>query len=199
MTGGAADDISPDEPEKRRRSSDETRKLILDAAGKAFATRPYRDITLKDIAVDAGVSAPLIIKYFGSKEQLYEALVDFQAGAQVLFDGPLETLGERMVAMFARPLEPYKPLSMNILFMSGASDESNRLLRENYSTQMIDALAARLPGVDARLRAELAMSAVMGLAIMRRRMMREHATGTLDEVVALYAPVVQALLDGIRE
>jgi len=199
VTGGAADDISPDEPEKRRRSSDETRKLILDAAGKAFATRPYRDITLKDIAVDAGVSAPLIIKYFGSKEQLYEALVDFQAGAQVLFDGPLETLGERMVAMFARPLEPYKPLSMNILFMSGASDESNRLLRENYSTQMIDALAARLPGVDARLRAELAMSAVMGLAIMRRRMMREHATGTLDEVVALYAPVVQALLDGIRE
>ncbi|WP_346765226.1 TetR family transcriptional regulator [Rhodococcus sp. BL-253-APC-6A1W] len=199
MTGGAADDISTDEPEKRRRSSDETRKLILDAAGKAFATRPYRDITLKDIAVDAGVSAPLIIKYFGSKEQLYEALVDFQAGAQVLFDGPLETLGERMVAMFARPLEPYKPLSMNILFMSGASDESNRLLRENYSTQMIDALAARLPGADARLRAELAMSAVMGLAIMRRRMMREHATGTLDEVVALYAPLVQTLLDGIRE
>lgn len=199
MTDGAADAISPDEPEKRRRSSDETRKLILDAAGKAFATRPYRDITLKDIAVDAGVSAPLIIKYFGSKEQLYEALVDFQAGAQVLFDGPLETLGERMVAMFARPLEPYKPLSMNILFMSGASDESNRLLRENYSTQMIDALAARLPGADARLRAELAMSAVMGLAIMRRRMMREHATGTLDEVVALYAPVVQKLLDGIRE
>ncbi|MFD3813206.1 TetR family transcriptional regulator [Rhodococcus sp. NPDC058639] len=191
--------MSPDEPEKRRRSSDETRKLILAAAGKAFATRPYRDITLKDIAVDAGVSAPLIIKYFGSKEQLYEALVDFQAGAQVLFDGPLETLGERMVATFARPLEPYKPLSMNILFMSGASDESNRLLRENYSTQMIDALAARLPGADARLRAELAMSAVMGLAIMRRRMMREHATGTLDEVVALYAPVVQKLLDGSRE
>lgn len=199
MTGGAADEISPEEPERRRRSSEETRKLILDAAGKAFATRPYRDITLKDIAVDAGISAPLIIKYFGSKEQLYEALVDFQAAAQVLFDGPLETLGERMVAMFARPLEPYKPLSMSILFMSGASEESNRLLRENYSTQMIDALAARLSGVDARLRAELAMSAVMGLAIMRRRMIREHATGTLEEVVALYAPLVQSLLDGPRE
>ena len=199
MTGGAADEISPEEPERRRRSSEETRELILDAAGKAFATRPYRDITLKDIAVDAGISAPLIIKYFGSKEQLYEALVDFQVGAQVLFDGPLETLGERMVAMFARPLEPYKPLSISILFMSGASEESNRLLRENYSTQMIDALAARLSGADARLRAELAMSAVMGLAIMRRRMIREHATGTLEEVVALYAPVVQKLLDDTRE
>jgi len=183
-------------PEKRRRTSDETRKLIIDAAGKAFATRPYRDITLKDIAEEAGVSAPLIIKYFGSKEQLYEELVDFQYGAQVLFDGPLESLGERMVAMLARPLEPYKPLSMNILFMSGGSEESNRMLRDNYSTQMVDALAARLPGPDARLRAELAMSAVMGLAIMRRRMMQERATGTVEEVVALYAPLVQRLLDG---
>ena len=81
----------------------------------------------------------------------------------------------------------------------GRATRATALLRENYSTQMIDALAARLPGADARLRAELAMSAVMGLAIMRRRMMREHATGTLDEVVALYAPLVQALLDGIRE
>ncbi|MEV8194291.1 TetR family transcriptional regulator [Rhodococcus pyridinivorans] len=184
------------EPEKRRRTSDETRKLIIDAAGKAFATRPYRDITLKDIAEEAGVSAPLIIKYFGSKEQLYEELVDFQYGAQVLFDGPLESLGERMVAMLARPLEPYKPLSMNILFMSGGSEESNRMLRDNYSTQMIDALAARLPGPDARLRAELAMSAVMGLAIMRRRMMQERATGRVEDVVALYAPLVQRLLDG---
>lgn len=184
------------EREKRRRTSEETRELILDAAGKAFATRPYRDITLKDIAEDAGVSAPLIIKYFGSKEQLYEELVDFQTGAEVLFGAPLDRLGEHMVAMLARPREPYKPLSMNILFMSGGSEESNRMLRENYSTQMIDALAARLSGRDARLRAELAMSAVMGLAIMRRRMMQDRATGTVDEVVAHYAPLVQRLLDG---
>ncbi|MEU5843999.1 TetR family transcriptional regulator [Rhodococcus sp. NPDC047139] len=196
MTVRGADSTDGGEPEKRRRTADETRKLIIDAAGKAFATRPYRDITLKDIAEEAGVSAPLIIKYFGSKEQLYEELVDFQYGAQVLFEGPLESLGERMVAMLARPLEPYKPLSMNILFMSGGSEESNRMLRDNYSTQMIDALAARLSGTDARLRAELAMSAVMGLAIMRRRMMQERATGTIEEVVALYAPLVQALLDG---
>lgn len=79
-------------PEKKRRTSEETRQLILDAAGLAFATRPYREITLKDIAEDAGVSAPLIIKYFGSKEQLYDALVDFKAAAQLLYDGPFDVL-----------------------------------------------------------------------------------------------------------
>ncbi|MEE2030833.1 TetR/AcrR family transcriptional regulator [Rhodococcus chondri] len=184
-----------EEPEKRRRTSEETRHLILDAAGLAFATRPYREITLKDIAEDAGVSAPLIIKYFGSKEQLYDELVDFKASALLLLEGPLETLGERMVAMFARPLVPYKPLSMNILFMSGASEENNRKLRENYSTQMIGALAERLSGPDARMRAELVLSMLMGLAFMRRRMMQEHAAGSVDEVVAKYAPLVQKLLD----
>lgn len=184
------------EPERRRRTAEQTRRLILDAAGVAFATRPYREITLKDIAEDAGVSAPLIIKYFGSKEQLYDELVDFKESAALLFDAPLEKLGARMVALFARPTAPHKPLSMNILFMSGASEANNRKLRENYSSQMIDALVARLSGPDARMRAELAMSMLMGLAFMRRRMMQEKATGSVDEVVAVYGPLVQQLLDG---
>jgi AcrR family transcriptional regulator len=179
-----------------KRTAEQTRSLIVDAAGRAFATRPYREITLKDIAEDAGVSAPLIIKYFGSKEQLFDALVDFRSAAEVLFSGPLDGLGERMVSIFARPLEPYKPLSLNILFMSGPSEESSRKLRANYSTQMIDTLAERLPGPGGRLRAELVMSMLTGLAVMRRKMMQEHATGTPDEVVAQYAPLVQELLDG---
>ncbi len=148
-----------------KRTAEQSRSLIVDAAGgRAFATRPYREITLKDIAEDAGVSAPLIIKYFGSKEQLFDALVDFRAAAEIVFSGPLDGLGERMVSMFARPLEPYKPLSLNILFMSGPSEESSRKLRANYSAQMIDALAERLPGPNARLRAELVMSMLTGLA-----------------------------------
>ncbi|GAA3161983.1 hypothetical protein GCM10020255_045540 [Rhodococcus baikonurensis] len=102
---------------------------------------------------------------------MYDELVDFRAAAITVFDAPNDSLGERMVSLFTKPLESYKPLSMSLLFMSGVSEESNRKLRENYSTQMIDTLAARLSGPDARLRAELAMSMVVGVAIMRRRMM----------------------------
>lgn len=109
-----------------RRTSEQTRAQIIASAGKAFATRPYREITLKDIAEDAGVSAPLIIKYFGSKEQLYDELVDFRAAAVTVFDAPNDSLGERMVSLFTKPLESYKPLSMSLLFMSGVSEESNR-------------------------------------------------------------------------
>lgn len=182
--------------ERRRRTAEETRQLILDAAGVAFATRPYREITLKDIAEDAGVSAPLIIKYFGSKEQLYDTLVDFSGAAQILYDGPLETLGARMVEVFARQTAAHKPLSMAMLFMSGSSEDSNRKLRDNYSSQMIDGLVERLSGPDRRMRAELALSMLLGVAFMRRRMMQEKATGSVDEVVEMYGPLVQTLLDG---
>ena len=179
-----------------KRTAEQSRSLIVDAAGRAFATRPYREITLKDIAEDAGVSAPLIIEYFGSKEQLFDALVDFRAGAEIVFSGPLDGLGERMVSMFARPLEPYKPLSLNILFMSGPSrGEQSQASRQLFGAD--DRRAGRtMPGPDARLRAELVMSMLTGLAVMRRKMMQEHATGTPEEVVAHYAPLVQELLDG---
>ncbi|MCQ4121775.1 TetR/AcrR family transcriptional regulator [Rhodococcus tibetensis] len=178
-----------------KRTAEQSRSLIVDAAGRAFATRPYREITLKEIADDAGVSAPLIIKYFGSKEQLFDTLVDFRGAAELVFSGPLDGLGERMVSMFARPMEPYRPLSLNILFMSGPSEESSRKLRANYSSQMIDALAERLTGPDARLRAELVMSMLTGLAVMRRKMMQEYASGSPEEVVSHYAPLVQQLLE----
>ncbi|MFD4369162.1 TetR/AcrR family transcriptional regulator [Rhodococcus sp. NPDC058521] len=179
-----------------KRTADETRTLIVESAGKAFATRPYREITLKDIAEDAGVSAPLIIKYFGSKEQLFDELVDFTSAAEMMFDAPLPKLGERLVTLFTRPLEEYRPLSMNILSMSGAGEESSAKLRDNYSRQVIDGLADRLTGPDVRLRAELVLSMLMGLALMRRRMMQNQAAGSSAEVVATYAPLVQRLLDG---
>jgi AcrR family transcriptional regulator len=183
-------------PTQRRRTGEETRRVILDAAGVAFATRTYGEITLKEIADDAGVSAPLIIKYYGSKEALFDALVDFHRAAALLFDGPREALGERLVTLLAQQNEPHTPLSVNILFMSGSSEENNRKLRENYSRQVIDSLAARLPGTQTRVRAELAMSMVIGLAIMRRRMVREFTTGSVDDVIARYAPLVQQLIDG---
>ncbi|EOM75138.1 TetR/AcrR family transcriptional regulator [Rhodococcus rhodnii] len=178
-----------------RRTGERTRGAILDAAGRAFGSRPYAEITLKEIAEDAGVSAPLIIKYFGSKEKLFEAVVDFRGAADLVFSVPRDRLGEHIVRLFAQPREPYKPLSTSILYMSATSEDSVAKLRGNYSAQMIDVLAGLLDGDDTRLRAELVMSMVTGLAVMRRRMLAEHATGAVDEVVARYAPLVQQLID----
>ncbi|MDJ1135228.1 TetR/AcrR family transcriptional regulator [Streptomyces iconiensis] len=61
-------------PAYRRLSVDERRTQLLVHALGLFANRPPEDVSLDDVAVSAGVSRPLVYRYFpGGKQQLYEA------------------------------------------------------------------------------------------------------------------------------
>jgi AcrR family transcriptional regulator len=58
-----------------RRSSERTRAGILRAARELFATRGIGEVTMRDIAAEAGVTHALVHRYFGTKEGiLAEAL-----------------------------------------------------------------------------------------------------------------------------
>ncbi|MFE9255410.1 TetR/AcrR family transcriptional regulator [Streptomyces sp. NPDC006879] len=58
----------------RRMSVEERRTQLLDAALALFAVRAPKDVSLDDVAEAAGVSRPLVYRYFpGGKQQLYEA------------------------------------------------------------------------------------------------------------------------------
>lgn len=67
----------PKDPRRRpRRSTEEVRTLILDAARRAFAERGFASATTRQIAISAGVAEPLIFNNFGSKAALFaEAVV----------------------------------------------------------------------------------------------------------------------------
>ncbi|MFF5495455.1 TetR/AcrR family transcriptional regulator [Streptomyces aquilus] len=61
-------------PAYRRLSVEERRSQLLDAALGLFAHRAPEDVSLDDVAEAAGVSRPLVYRYFpGGKQQLYEA------------------------------------------------------------------------------------------------------------------------------
>jgi len=50
----------------------ETRKdLIIDAAQRVFAVRPYDKVSMKEIAKEAGISAASIYTYFDNQEALF--------------------------------------------------------------------------------------------------------------------------------
>ena len=46
---------------------------MLEAAGEAFASRGFHGSSMEQIARAAGVSKPMVYRYFGSKEGLYAA------------------------------------------------------------------------------------------------------------------------------
>jgi AcrR family transcriptional regulator len=77
-------------PAYRRLSVEERRSQLLTTALSLFAHRAPEDVSLDDVAEAAGVSRPLVYRYFpGGKQQLYEAALGSAAEAlQQCFDEP---------------------------------------------------------------------------------------------------------------
>lgn len=60
----------------RAESAQATHRRILDAARALFLDRWYDQVTLEQVAEDAGVSKQTVLRRFGSKEGLFAAVVD---------------------------------------------------------------------------------------------------------------------------
>jgi AcrR family transcriptional regulator len=181
----------------RPRDADARRAEILAAARRAFARHAYADTTIAAIADDAGVSPALVMKYYGSKEHLFNQVFTFDADATALFDAPLDGLARHMVLhLLATQRGQTRDPILRIAF-SRHHLELGGQARANFRTQVIDALAARLPGPDAALRAELAIGVLLGLGALYATVQADRLTSlAADEVADLYIPLLQPLLDG---
>jgi len=178
-----------------QQTAESSRTAILLAARRAFALHPYAEVTIRAIAADAGVSAALVIKHFGTKEHLLRASADFAGAAQLLLEAPVERLGEHMVRTLLdlRERNGADPL-LRAVFSSAARDE-RAVVREYFHTQVTDAVADRLSGPDARLRAELVVAHLLGLGATLNIHYRALGRAVdAERLVALYAPGVQRLL-----
>ncbi len=80
-----------------RRDAEATKAAILRAARHLLARHAHADITLKAVAERAGVSPPLILKYFGNKDAVFAHVMSFDEDAAALLDAPLDDLGRHMV------------------------------------------------------------------------------------------------------
>ncbi|HEX6394863.1 MAG TPA: TetR/AcrR family transcriptional regulator [Acidimicrobiales bacterium] len=59
-----------------RMSAEERRQAVLGAAARSFAASGYEGTSTEDIARLAGISQPYIFRLFGSKKELFIAVVD---------------------------------------------------------------------------------------------------------------------------
>ncbi|MFJ2558565.1 MULTISPECIES: TetR family transcriptional regulator [unclassified Streptomyces] len=173
------------------------RDAILRAARRAFAFRPYAEVTLRGIAADAGVSASLIVKHFSTKEGLFNTVADFGPAADRLFAAPLDTLGRHLVLTLVRSRrEQQGDLLLRVVFSLGDDDERT-LLRERFDQQITQRLAALLTGRDRALRAELVAGQLLGLGAVQSLYRTGAVTHATPEAIAdLYAPAIQRLIDG---
>ncbi|MGK2956415.1 MAG: TetR/AcrR family transcriptional regulator [Solirubrobacterales bacterium] len=62
---------------RRRLKPDERRAEIINAAIRSFISQPYTDVSMAEIAEEAGASRALLTHYYGDKESLYAAVIHY--------------------------------------------------------------------------------------------------------------------------
>lgn len=68
---------------RSRLQTDQRRKQLLELGMRLFGTRAYDEISIDEIAAEAGVSKGLLYHYFGGKRDFYVASVQHAAGCLV--------------------------------------------------------------------------------------------------------------------
>ena len=187
----------------RRPGVSGTREAILGAARRAFAEHGYQHATIRGVADLAGVDPALVHHYFKTKQGLFVAAVQLPVNPveqlmAVLNEDP-DQAGRRMVETFLSVWDhaaTQNPLLA--LIRSAVGDEhAAAMLREFITEEVLGQIAHRLGGADARLRATLVGSQIIGLAMARYIVKVEPlASAPPTQVVAAVGPTLQRYLTG---
>ncbi|MYV99486.1 TetR family transcriptional regulator [Streptomyces sp. SID3343] len=192
----------PGRPPGRRAGTGETRTTILDAARTEFAARGYAGASVRAIARGAGVDPALVHHYFGSKSRVFIAAMELPIDPDVVVDhvfaeGP-EHVGARLAATFLDLWEdPAARERLLAMLRTAVLGDDNSATREFVTVELTTRLADRIGTEDAPLRANLAVSQLLGVALTRYILRLEPIASTpRAEIEARIAPVLQHHLDG---
>jgi AcrR family transcriptional regulator len=182
----------------RRPGQSTTREEVLTAARAAFAEQGYEAATIREIARRAAVDPSLVVQYFASKERLFAAAMDLPfdpaAAVSAIVDGPPSAAGTRMVTTFLRLWDHPEtgPRMLALLRSAATHPAAADRLRDLIDGQLLGPVAERLAAPQARLRAHLIGSQLVGLGFARYILRLEPlASASLEEICQLVAPAVQ--------
>jgi AcrR family transcriptional regulator len=186
----------------RRRNAAATREAILDSARRAFARAGYDGVGVREIASDAGVTAMLINRYFGSKEQLFaEVVAETMSAPSILTQEfvNFRLTGENLAAALIDQTKPgATPLDgFLIMVHSASSKRAAEIGREQIEKHHQKVMTAALSGDLAAERAAIALSLVAGFQIMRQMIGLSALAETEPKaLVKILGPVFQQLIEG---
>ncbi|MGC5311850.1 TetR/AcrR family transcriptional regulator [Micromonospora zamorensis] len=170
-------DQSGDGP--RRRDASATREAILKSAIEAFTRQGYDGAGVREVAGGAGVTAMLVNRYFGSKEQLFAEAVDRSFAPRTVVSDDPSVLSERTAARLAAQTSPEADdLDPFVLMLrSVANPRAAEIIRAGIEKHVGRHLTDILPGPDAAPRAELLLSLIAGVWLMRKIIATPALTG----------------------
>jgi AcrR family transcriptional regulator len=163
-----------EETRRRRRTE------LMDAAWRCLARKGYRDLTVDDVCVEAGVSKGSFYGYFESKKHMLTSLLEEDDAS---LDASMEELGR------ARLTSVERLRSFTRAVLDRAENAARVQLRADLWTELL---------TDDAVRARLAESVRVRRARLRGWIEDGVAAGELVEVPAnALASILPALADGL--
>jgi AcrR family transcriptional regulator len=146
------------------------------------------------------VDPALVMHYFGSKDGVFLAAMDFPIDPaeflpRLLAPG-LEGLGERLARFFLETWDsPAGSPLLGLIRSAVASDRAAAMLREFVGREVLGRVAEALDLDRPQLRASLAASQLIGLAVLRYVIKLEPLASAHPRQVAVWvAPAIQRYL-----
>lgn len=185
-----------------RLEHDERRALILGAARRLFCTRPYSEVSTGDLADAAGVTRGLLHHYFGSKRDLYLAVVrdvvrvptlPLPEGADEL---PAERVWDASVDGWMALIEANKDLWLAVVGAGGAGRDAEVEEILDEAQELVAGRAMQARGIDPdtapdELRAVVRCYGAVAQELTREWLLRERLTrAQARELLRVALPVM---------
>lgn len=139
---------------------------------------------MRNIAADVGVDVALVSRYFGSKEDLFRAVLASFGDSPFQVEVPAAELPAYLVNLICdgpQPSSSAKVERLLIILRSASSPAAAAIIRESVNADVLDPIARLLGGEQASLRASLMLAILMGTTILGTIMSVEplqECTGT---------------------
>jgi AcrR family transcriptional regulator len=168
------------------------REAILGAARTRFATDGYDRATVRAIAADAGVDPSMVMRYFGSKRQLFARTADFDLRLPDFTAIARERVGHVLAAHLLDRWEGDEALQILLRTATTDADAAERM-HAIFARQLAPQIAT-ITGdpASAATRAGLVATQALGAALCRYVLQLPPVVAlTPAELVTWMAPTLQ--------
>ncbi|OBF49966.1 TetR family transcriptional regulator [Mycobacterium sp. 852002-53434_SCH5985345] len=177
-----------------RRSSEETKAVILAAARERFGAAGFQGATIRAIAADAGIDPAMVMRYYGSKDKLFAAAAEFDLRFPDLASTDPAQVGRSLVRHFLERWEGDEALVI-LLRSSATNGEAAQRMQEIFGTQIQPLVASFVPPQDSAVRAGLIATQILGMALCRFVLrLPPIVEMTRDDIVDWLGPTIQRYL-----
>lgn len=142
---------------------------MLVAARGRFLEESYDNVSLREIASDAGVDVSLVSRYFGSKEDLFREVLS--SGKKKLEPtSPVDLpsfLADAILEHDSGDSAGAHADTLLIILRSASSPHASEIVRKAIRDELLDPVAKLLNGLDCGVRASLCVALIMGIKLQR--------------------------------